>query len=283
MDKVSVSGSHGFIAEHLCGHYSEVQRIDRDWLVEPEVLYERLQDFQPDIIYHTSAYGNMSSQTDEHEIVATNLIKTHILLTAISHLEHKPKLVFTSTSSVYGDKTKPMKETDSTDTNSFYGCTKLGAEELCRAYAYKYNIPTVVTRLFSVYGPGEADFRFIPTVINKLKDGGVLTLEPNVYHDWIYVEDVVQILDLLAHTQTGLYEIVNVGSGIQTKNINIVKLLSEIAKGELEVNEVKGLRDYKGLSWKADVTKLYKYIGGYKFTELHDGLTKTYEYYRDTK
>ena len=84
---------------------------------------------------------------------ARNVAATQRLLEAAKSAG-TPKLVYASSSSVYGNAERfPTLETDRPEPFSPYGVTKLAAEHLCNLYAGNWDVPTVSLRYFTVYGP----------------------------------------------------------------------------------------------------------------------------------
>lgn len=242
----------------------KVAGIPRELLSMPKELKEWISKANPDMIFHLAAYGNHHHQEDEDEILSANVIKTYLLLKATLDIPYKA-FINVSTSSVYGKKSEPMSEKMALDTDTFYGCTKACGEYLVRAFAKRYNKPIVNVRPFSVYGPGEADFRFIPTVIRGLK-GEEFTLYPKSVHDWIYIEDFIDgLLGIDAKKLKG--KAINIGTGVQTSNKTVVRMLEKISGHKAKYEEVPSKRGF----WQASA-------GDPKHT-LEEGLKKTYEYY----
>ena len=83
-----------------------------------------------------------------------NIEATQVLLEAMRGLPMLERLVYSSSSSVYGDDTPlPMREDALPQPVSPYGVTKLAAEQLCYLYYVNYGVPAVSLRYFTVYGP----------------------------------------------------------------------------------------------------------------------------------
>lgn len=225
--KLAITGSSGFLGSHLCQFYKDhtVLKVSRDYWNDLNYLKEKLEDFNPDIIIHCAAFGNMSYQKDEEEIFQANVVKTWQLLQATKNIDYK-KFVFISSSSVYGEKTTSMGINSTLDTDTFYGCTKVSAEYLCRAFRKQYKKNILIARPFSLFGEGEADFRFIPTICRSLLTDTQFTLDVEAIHDWIYIEDFIKAIDRNLNSGE---EVISVGSGVQVKNYKIVEMLAKIS------------------------------------------------------
>ena len=88
--------------------------------------------------------------------VDANILATQRLLEAARRSRDLQRLVYASSSSVYGNALSyPTTENDVPRPHSPYGVTKLAAEHLCSLYASNFGVPTVSLRYFTVYGPGQ--------------------------------------------------------------------------------------------------------------------------------
>lgn len=272
----SVITSRGFISQHLAlklldlGH--EVKVLNRNILADPHRLKEYFELENPDYIFHTSAYGNNYDQIDDDVIFYTNIENTWNLLKASKGTEYKKMIIFGS-SSEYGTKKDPMKETDIPETDTLYGATKVSVSYLCRAYAKKYQKNISIVRPFSVFGEGDSSFKFIPRVIESLKTAKSFPLDPYPRHDFIYVSDFVE--GVIACLESSEW-IVNIGTGKQVTNMEVVNILEEIAGTKAKYSLVNNLRGYDNDNWVADNTKL-RSLGWRQKHSLREGLQKTYE------
>jgi len=276
--KALITGSHGFLGTHLADELAErgvdVFAFPRALFLDVEEATKFIDKIKPDYIYHLAAYGNMSNQKDEAQMIASNVLGTFSLLEA-SRLLPYSAFVYVSTSSVYGTKEKPMKEIDVCDTDTYYGVTKLSGEYLCKAFAKKHNKPITILRPFSIYGPNEASFRFIPTVIKKIKDEEVLELESRTNHDWLYVKDFVKAVTLVSgKIQQTRGKIINVGTGNQYTNMEVVRKIEEIMDKEASIQESLNMREFEVSSWVADNTVMRSFGWKPKY-DLVSGLKET--------
>ncbi len=265
--RVLISGSHSFIGNHLVKTLkerdAEVHYLDRsDLYIAPANLTEIIFNIRPDYIYLLHAYGNHYQQTDIQQTVMANYFATFNVLNSSSLYDYKG-LVYVSSSSVLQDK------------ETFYSATKAGAERLCRAYQGQGK-PISIVRPFSVYGPGEADFRFIPTVFRSCLTGEAMDLDPNAYHDWIYVESFVDALLSVKDTNKTF----NIRTGIQSSNQAIVDMIEVITAKKANIRSRKQLRKFDSKEWKTGDSK-EAYVWQNKYMNLEKGLIKYYEYYKE--
>jgi len=288
--KYVILGSSGFIGRHLCERLSqdetnEIRLIPRDMYGNPYKLEKYLTAENPDYIINCAAYGNHANQNQEDnldELYFSNVISPLHLLTATKHIPYKG-LILMGSSSEYGRQSEPMKENETPlATDTFYGATKVAQTYLARAFARQFDKPILVVRPFSVYGPGEAEFRFIPTLIRSILTGEHIVVDPSPRHDWIYIDDFVDILlRLIANPESYKQEVVNIGTGDDYTNMQVVRYLEYTANSSVNF-EIKGsLRNFDTAeSWKADTSLMVHLAGRNTKYHITAGLVRTYEHYK---
>lgn len=254
-------------------------------ILEEEKLKETLSKIRPDFIFHLAAYGSYSIQRDAEKIIGTNINGTLNLLNASWGINYK-SLVITGTSSEYGFKQKPMKETDVLEPISFYAASKASATLLSQVFAREHKKPVSIVRPFSVYGQYEEPTRFIPTVINALINGTDINLTPgDQRRDFVYIDDVINAYLSFLETNKNLTgEIFNIGTGIQYSNDEVVETLFKITGKK--VNIKKGAfekRMWDTSNWVADISKIKRELGWQPKFTLEKGLKKFYNFLNNAK
>lgn len=268
--KYLCSGSNGFIGTNLYnkliedGH--EVRAIPRDYLFNFYSLEKYFKQMKPDVIIHLAAYGNHSFQKGLEKTVDSNINVTVNMLQASKDIPYKA-FINTSTSSVDLER------------QTFYSATKRGAEEICKAFSQEYDKPIVTVRPYSIYGGGEADFRFIPTVIKSAKYADTFNLAPKPKHDWVYIKDFISGVGYVIDNANKLAGTsIKIGTGKDYSNQRIVDILEEIHGSKIDYKITDKLRDYDCESWVADTTAI-KSLGWKPEYSIEEGLRETYAYY----
>jgi UDP-glucose 4-epimerase len=183
------------------------------------------------------------------------------------------KLVFASSSSVYGDAERyPTSEADLPQPISPYGVTKLAGERLCLAYARSYGVPVVALRYFTVYGPRQRPDMAFSRFIAALRDGREIEVfgDGTQTRDFTFVSDAVEATLRAAECEaTG--EAVNVGGGSRMALIEVLRLLGDLAGTGPGIRFRESQRgDVRNTG--ADITKAERLLGYRPRVGLREGL-----------
>ena len=301
--RITVTGGAGFIGSHLVdrliedGHtvqvidnlytgnkefvHSKAQFIELD--IRDPKLYSVLEEFRPDYIFHEAAQTEVStSMSDPMLDCDINLMGLINLLNAAVKLDVK-KFLMPSSAAVYGNlDTLPLNEEMIGNPSSFYGLTKLTTEHYLRIYHEAFGLPYICYRYSNVFGPRQGnggEGGVISIFAKAIVQGSPIIIygDGKQTRDFIYVDDVVEANILgMQHQVTGIY---NVSTGISSSVNLLVDEFRNISGKDLEVVYDKprlgDIRDSVLATDKSEKELLFtaKY-------NLHDGLIKTYEYFK---
>ena len=301
--RITVTGGAGFIGSHLVdrliedGHtvqvidnlytgnkefvHSKAQFVELD--IRDPKLYSVLEEFRPDYIFHEAAQTEVStSMSDPMLDCDINLMGLINLLNAAVKLDIK-KFLMPSSAAVYGNlDTLPLNEDMIGTPSSFYGLTKLTTEHYLRIYHEAFGLPYVCYRYSNVFGPrqGNGGEGGVISIFAKaiVQDSPIIIYgDGKQTRDFIYVDDVVEANILgTQHQVIGIY---NVSTGISSSVNLLVDEFRNISGKDIEVVYDKprlgDIRDSVLATDKSEKGLLFtaKY-------NLHDGLIKTYEYFK---
>jgi UDP-glucose 4-epimerase len=216
-----------------------------------------------DYVYHLAAESRIPLSIESPvQNVRTNVLGTVNVLQC-SRSNSVKRLMFSSTSSIYGRNSTPNKESQQADCLNPYSVSKYSAENLCRMYSELFGLETVIFRYFNVYGPKEPNYGpYAPVVgifIKQNSIGEPLTVvgDGKQKRDFTHVQDVVEA-NFMASTASIPKElfgtVFNVGSGT---NHSILELAKMISLNHEFIPARKGeMRDTL-----ADITKIKNVIG----------------------
>ena len=236
-----------------------------------------------DVVFHEAAQpGVRASWGKSFSIyVEDNILATQRLLESLKDKKIK-KLVYASSSSVYGDAEKlPTKEIFTPKPVSPYGVTKLAAENLCYLYSKNYGIPTISLRYFTVYGPRQRpDMAFNKFIRSIIKNEEIVVYgNGEQTRDFTYVSDVIDA-NISAASSGGNGEVFNIGGGSRISVNGIIKILEDISGKKAKV---KYLENQKGdvAHTSADISKAKAALRYSPKIDIKTGLEKEYEWLKN--
>jgi nucleoside-diphosphate-sugar epimerase len=252
-------------------------------LLDKKKLTKIVNAISPNFIIHLATYSDYRRQDNVEEMVNINIKGTLNLLLASKDIDYK-LFVNTGSSSEYGIKNEAMSEFDALNPISFYAATKASATYLCQVFSNEYHKPIVTLRPFSIYGPYENETRFVPTIIKSVIENKPIKLTSgNQRRDFIYVKDVVDIyIKALSCRKNLSGHILNMGTGVEYTNDEVVKMLFEVANNKVKVK--KGAfpkRLWDTSHWVANISKTTRILGWKSHYTLSEGLRETYGWHKN--
>lgn len=203
-------------------------------------LLEKLfSDHRFDAVAHLAAQGGVRFSVEHPEVyVESNVVGTQTLLEAMQKHNCK-RLVYASTSSVYGTSTAaPFKETAVADRPvSVYAATKRTGELLAHVYYSMYGIEATCLRFFTVYGPWSRPDMAMFKFAKLMKAGKSVDVYNNgdLRRDFTYIDDIVEGFKLAIEKPLG-YEIINLGNGSPVELGTLITTLEHTLGIEAEKN-----------------------------------------------
>ena len=193
-----------------------------------------------DWVFHQAAQAGVRASWGEDftHYTECNIKATQRLLETVRHLSNIKRVVYASSSSVYGDAIElPLREDTLLRPYSPYGVTKLAAEHLCTLYHRNFAVPTVSLRYFTVYGPRQrpdmAFHRFCKSILSgepiHVYDDG------NQTRDFTYIADVVEANIRAAQAEAAIGQVMNIAGGSRVTLRNVVQMLENISGTNLKI------------------------------------------------
>ncbi|MEX0773849.1 MAG: SDR family NAD(P)-dependent oxidoreductase [Balneolales bacterium] len=312
MQTILVTGGAGFIGSHLCDKLVSEGRtvicLDNfDDFYERSIKERNLEDLNKqqnfklvegdirdldlldqlfaahnfDLVIHLAAKaGVRPSITDPVLYQDVNLRGTQYILDCMKKYEVS-KLLFASSSSVYGGNTKvPFSEQDEVNNPiSPYAATKRAGELMCYTYHHLYNINVACLRFFTVYGPRQRPEMAIHKFTRLIHAGEELPAfgDGSTRRDYTYVDDIIQGIAKIAEKDF-TYDIINLG---ESQTITLKELIDAIGKNLGILPKINWLPEQPGdvsITY-ADVSKARAEYGYKPTTNVDTGVGKFIEWY----
>ncbi len=307
--KVLVTGGAGFIGSHLVERLVregiEVRVLDnfstgrrenlaavasRVELVEGDICdYQLIREAMRavEVVFHQAALCSVErSVEDPQKTNAVNISGTlNVLLAARD--EKVRRVVYASSSSVYGNAPAlPKQEAQTPTPASPYAVTKLAGELYCCTFYQLFGLETFALRYFNVFGPRQVQNSPYAAVIPRFI-GALMQGEPPVIYgdgrqsrDFSYVDNVVEANLLAMKAKVGFGEAFNVACGQRTTVVQVANQLTMLLGVEVKpVHREPRPGDVRHSL--ADIAKAEALLGYRPGIDLSAGLVRTVDWYRN--
>lgn len=293
--KVIVIGSKGFIGQHLCKFYKDrgdlvwgadvvVDYVNTDsyFLIDTSnsdfgsVFKEQEYDLCVNCSGAASVPASLNNPIRDYYLNTVNVFK---LLEAIRNEQSNCRFINLSSAAVYGNPASlPISESARPDPLSPYGIHKMQSEQICREFYEFHQIPTCSLRIFSVYGPGLQKQLFWD-LLQKANSGQAFSLFGTGMEsrDFIFVEDLVRVIDLVYLNSDFKADVINVANGEEVFIKDAVSVFFSLFDEEISYTFSGDSRKGDPVNWKADIDKLKSY--GYQpEVDIKGGLEAFYNF-----
>lgn len=260
----------------LAGHYVAHDADLRD----AAAVHRAVAAVRPEIVYHLATHGAYPFQKDRGDVLATNLHGTLHLLDALAGRDYQA-LVHAGSSSEYGHKAAPMRESDVLEPRTDYAVSKASATLACLAAA-KRGEPITVVRVFSAYGPWEEPSRFVPYVL----DCCMRRIVPRITagqqpRDFVYVDDVVALLRTAARQPDNRGRVLHAGTGVETTVRAMAERIVALTGGPAPLIGAQATRADEPTRWVASIDETSRRTGWRPHVSLDDGIRRMTTWWHD--
>ncbi len=253
-------------------------------------LNKILKLYKPIAIFNLAAETHVDRSIDApSEFIRSNIFGIFNLLEAFreySKKNKKTKLIHISTDEVYGDVLRGRsKETDPYRPSSPYAASKASSDHLVYSYVRTFKLNAIITNCSNNYGPHQHPEKLIPKLIYNIINDKPLPLygKGKNSREWIFVDDHCEAL-FKVFKKGSKGEFYNIGSSINSSNLDIAKLLIDIAKKKIRLGnkvKIKFVKDRPGhdLRYALDNKKILKKLKWKSRINLKKGLENTFRWY----
>jgi nucleoside-diphosphate-sugar epimerase len=292
--RVLVTGARGFIGGHLCRRLLDAgaqvhgvsgakstspldglgwSRTDLSNQRDVNALVERVQ---PDVLFHLAGHVTGSQQLEHvSPALESNLTSTVRILTAVAETGQIRVVLAGS-----------MQEPDPADPTAVpcspYAASKWACTGYARMFHSLYRVSVIIARPFMVYGPGQWDLaKLLPYVIVSFLKGEAPRISSGARElDWVYIDDVVDGLLVVARSGYDDARMIDLGTGALVSIRTTVKQVRDLLGSSIDAEfGAVADRPFERPS-AARLDETTRLTGWTPKTSLHDGLNETIAWYR---
>lgn len=254
-------------------------------LVREDILSDSIEEVfkeGADLLLHLAARAGVRPSIQNPELYHQVNVEGTLKLLELCKKYDLKRVVFASSSSVYGNQTKtPFSETDFAENPiSPYAATKRAAEGMCYTYTKLFGFKITCLRFFTVYGPAGrpdmAPYLFTKSIdegapIKKFGDGKSM-------RDYTFVEDIVSGI-LAACDNPFDYEIINLGNNKPVELNYFISVIEKLLDKKAVIEEMPKQPGDVDVTY-ADISKAQKLLGYSPKTSIEEGMQKFINWYK---
>jgi len=313
---IVITGAAGFIGSHLSEHFvklghlvigidnfdnfypAKFKELNLSALIEnksfqlyktdirnQEEMNNIFSSNSVDVVIHLAAKAGVRPSIDSIAAYYDVNVNGTVNLLESMRIHGVKKLLFASSSSIYGNNHKvPFTEADIVDNPiSPYASTKKSGELLCYVYHHLYNFDITCLRFFTVYGPRQRPDLAIHKFIRLIDEGKPIPFygDGNTARDYTYIDDIIEGINC-AFQHLGGYNIYNLG---ESQVISLSTLLKTIENSLNKKATLTRLPLQPGDVTKtyADISKASSEIGYHPTYNFETGINRFVEWYNNNK
>jgi UDP-glucose 4-epimerase len=277
--KVIITGASGFIGSSMAAFYSsrgfEVTGLSLEPV--PDAPYSVLMTsyaaedvagvinkVQPAVVLHAAGSASVgASLIDPAKDFSSSAVLFQKLLEGVRLSRCRPRVVFCSSAAVYGNPAHlPVVETAELKPISPYGCHKVICELLAREYTDFFSIPTLVVRLFSIFGPRQKRL-LLWELFEQFRNKQEVALEGtgNESRDYLHIDDLadalIQVLPRLDRTHV----VLNIASGKSVTVRDAAFMMKKHLNSGTKLHFKGKVRPGDPVNWCADISEYERLTG----------------------
>ena len=291
--KILIVGSRGFIGSHCVDYFSmnndvwgcdvvmdytatnyfPIDAVDSDF----QFIFQKVKfDVCINCSGAASVPFSIERPLNDFKLNTLNVFK---LLDAIRLNAPECKFINMSSAAVYGNPINlPIKESDERKPVSPYGNHKVFAEDICAEFFHFWGLKTCGLRIFSAYGP-RLKKQLFWDIYNKIKEQRDLVLwgTGRESRDFIYVMDIVQVIDIVMHKGSFNGCVYNVANGVQRTIEDVASIFVRVLGTNTRISFNNEIRKGDPLNWEADISQI-KALGYKPQYSLEKGIEEYVEW-----
>lgn len=278
--RIFLSGGSGFIGKNIkeqlsnkytivCPTHTTLNILNRE---DVNRFFKKNGYFN--VVIHAANFGGTRKIKDNPKITENNL---KMFLNIIENKKNYGKLINFGSGAEY-DKRFPIKKVKEEALGKSIPVDGYGLSKYLCCLTNELFLENITLRLFGVFGKHEDwGIRFISNAICKTLFNLPITINQNVVFNYLYVNDLVRIIDCFIQKNTWAYKTYNVGSNRTNDLKEIAKKIANISKSHPKIFiKNKGL----GKEYSCDNSRLMAELKGLEFTNLDQSIIELFDWYR---
>lgn len=241
-----------------------------------------------DFVIHLAASSSAPMFADNLAGTFTNNIIGHINVLEYAKRHGVKKVLFASTSSIYGNNPVPLTEDQQVTPPNFYAVSKHAQEETSLIYSQAHGLEIIAFRFMSVYGLHEEHKGKYANLVSQFIWGMEQGKRPTVYGDGMQTRDLTNVKDLVQAFKLAIetekkfgFTVFNVGTSHATSMIDLLKILNEAMGTNIAPALVENpIKQGYVKSQQADLTKIERELGFKPTISIEDGVAEIVSFRR---
>jgi nucleoside-diphosphate-sugar epimerase len=266
------------LPEAAAGHYA----LD---LLDAATVRQLLADLRPDCVIHLAASrGSGAEPSAFRATFDTNVRSAWNVIEGCQALPHFKRFVFLGSFDEYGRAEPPYVETQLAQPTSAYGLSKLAITQALLGLHANYAFPAVVLRPTVIYGPGQGDNMFLPSLIRTLLAGQTYAMTRGEQtRDFLYVDDIVTAVLKAVQADARIDgNIINLGAGHSHSVKSVVDMVLREMPSAIAAQVQFGAipyRRHEAMRYAANIERAAALLAWQPTIDLQRGLRATIDYY----
>lgn len=278
---IFITGSSGFVGSHLkeylLSHHHDTlftpssKELD---LSDEKAVDTYILENKIDMIVHTANRGGGRDTIDMKNVTEYNL---RIFFNLARHEKSVQKIISFGSGAEYG-KHKPIINVKEEDYLKALPLDDYGFYKSITSRYIEKTDNIVQLRIFGAYGEYENyRYKFISNAIVKNLLHLPITINKNVYFDYIYIDDLVRMIDFFMHNDTK-EKIYNVTTGKKVDLITLAQYVNDVSDFQSEIHVMnEGLNN----EYTSNNERILKELGNFQFTSHKNAIAKMRRYFQE--
>lgn len=268
--KTLIIGKGSNLSNRLTNYIEETMLLSTQNILNRDVPWDNFKDEKINIIFNNFQKASMLNDlSDPVKYIEYSILSTSIVLENLAKYKNINKIIYTSSSSVYGNNIF-CKESDEIKPINLHASLKASNERLIEQFCALHEINYTIARVFNMYG-GNDNFSVVSKIINSYMNDNTLNVanHGSAIRDFIHIDDVANIYkEILAIKNL---PVLNIGTG---EGVSIKNIIDHLRLNNIEIKTLNTSRNEIKMS-TADNSLLLSNVEINSFTKVEDYILKT--------